>query len=192
MTEYDGRDPNYQVPTMNTRREQIASRLRIYEAELRDIANMTVSSIEQMVREEFARNQLIKDLALDPKPSEEDLLTEEERAIWSKELLSFFKDDVADPQFELDTYGLAVAKAQWLKDQRRYGGKKMTDPELSEGKLLQEIDTLIARCAQLYDNAQHKTLLIRVHREAIFALLQNAGYQLVPPDNTGALKEEAQ
>lgn len=42
-------------------------------------------------------------------------LTEDERRVWSSELPTFFKDDVIDPEFELDTYGIAIAEAAQLK-----------------------------------------------------------------------------
>src|SRR3990167_10674349 len=43
------------------------------------------------------------------------LLTRDERAIWDNELPSLFQESVIDPEFELDTYGLAVATTQLAK-----------------------------------------------------------------------------
>jgi hypothetical protein len=54
-----------------------------------------------------------------PTPSEL-LLTKEQVRVWDIELPSFFKDDVIDPYFELETYGLEVAKAQHTKDDAHY------------------------------------------------------------------------
>ena len=43
-----------------------------------------------------------------------------------------------------------------------------------EDKLAEEIDNLLCRCAQAYDNASHKTLLVRAHREEIINLVKEA------------------
>ncbi len=43
---------------------------------------------------------------------QETVMSKEDTRIWDKELLDFFQLDVFSPSFELETYGLDVAKSR--------------------------------------------------------------------------------
>lgn len=74
------------------------------------------------------------------------ILSYEGRAVYDKDLPLFFKDDVIDPQYELDTYALMVAQGQYEKTVTLYDKKILIMlealKEIAEGRGPYNIDPL--------------------------------------------------